>query len=768
MSDAFLCTTGASASIVGAPQVPGGGQVVPVLQAQDGSFVGTDDNGDMVSFDAGGNTRWIVPGDTPQIATADGGVIGQSGITYDQNGNATGQVGLYAQSWRGFMYTDGQVQRDAVAPYPLADSGAQFDGGNNSHNYTDVLSVPKTMAIQVSPGGEPQDCYLSVGVAKGSYAERDITYQVNDQYQRQMPGMKIQEQLLPAKGTPCALGTNPQGGLCVGSWVTTGFFLDTLSANPQTGQSEYTQTFLVATPEGHGGYQAFYGPIPCIAAYQSCPSSSSSPSSNSLSENQFVISVNGNTGMKPDGVTPIRKCKGARRIYRNMSVRKIQRKIQGQATKLPGGTSPILDSHVAVHPDGTIFAIQYPEENAVPDSVIGLDPTTGAPKFTIQIPGSDKGETTVYGVIVAGDGYAYVPYGSREIDVIETNHLRLLRVNSSGASDDIDVYDWTSNIYDIFPFIFVGMITNADQGILLTWEDEEHWDPGNDYSDYSAKMAITTGTSASLVSTQQIGGAVFPMLQAQDGSFVAAGANPALYPASENAIFAFDASGNLRWVVPNDTPQIATADGGVIGLSGITYDQNGNATGIMTMPIQSWTGNLYRVGSVDQLAGFPVSWAGLWAIAQANPSGNLTAAQPLPDSVKAVYDVVGPDPLGNGAVMRDITYVPYQGKRQAVASQNVVIAEKLIYSYGQQPEPSQTNPGAPFYDEIGTRGKGPFGLTQQFFLVLPGIPRFRVQLVPCTAAETFGAPVWQNVIKATTQTVQINNDQGGTEARTCK
>ncbi len=284
---------------------------------------------------------------------------------------------------------------------------------------------------------------------------------------------------------------------------------------------------------------------------------------------------------------------------------------------------------MAVHPDGTIFAIQYPEENAVPDSVIGLDPTTGAPKFTIQIPGSDKGETTVYGVIVAGDGYAYVPYGSREIDVIETNHLRLLRVNSSGASDDIDVYDWTSNIYDIFPFIFVGMITNADQGILLTWEDEEHWDPGNDYSDYSAQMAITTGTSASLVSTQQIGGAVFPVLQAQDGSFVAAGANPALYPASENAIFAFDASGNVRWFVPNDTPQIATADGGVIGQSGITYDQNGNATGMIGVPILSWTGNAYQWGGpASEVFSSPIDVAtSLWAFAQLQDVGKSGANQ---------------------------------------------------------------------------------------------------------------------------------------------
>ena len=41
---------------------------------------------------------------------------------------------------------------------------------------------------------------------------------------------------------------------------------------------------------------------------------------------------------------------------------------------------------------------------------------------------------------------------------------------------------------------------------------------------------------------------------------------------------AFDPAGNVRWVVPNETPQIATADGGVIGQSGTTSDQYGNAT----------------------------------------------------------------------------------------------------------------------------------------------------------------------------------------------
>lgn len=73
--------------------------------------------------------------------------------------------------------------------------------------------------------------------------------------------------------------------------------------------------------------------------------------------------------------------------------------------------------------------------------------------------------------------------------------------------------------------------------------------------------------------------------------------------------FSFDAGGNLGWVVPNIYPVMATADGGFIGhtsgsLQGLTFDQNGNATGETgTLPVQSWTGNLYQYGSTDQFIG---------------------------------------------------------------------------------------------------------------------------------------------------------------------
>jgi hypothetical protein len=184
----------------------------------------------------------------------------------------------------------------------------------------------------------------------------------------------------------------------------------------------------------------------------------------------------------------------------------------------------------------------------------------------------------VSSIIIAGDGYAYVPYQYAVCGIYDGSqdfHVGLLRADSSGAYNNIGDFVWNVvgaiNPCEIPVFSNVGIITNADQGVVLTWESWEGQTPiGN--------MAVTSGASASVVSAPQVpgGGFVSPVLQAQDGSFVGTDDN--------GDMVAFDASGNVRWIVPNETPQIATADGGVIGQSGITYDQNGNATGMMAMP----------------------------------------------------------------------------------------------------------------------------------------------------------------------------------------
>jgi len=91
--------------------------------------------------------------------------------------------------------------------------------------------------------------------------------------------------------------------------------------------------------------------------------------------------------------------------------------------------------------------------------------------------------------------------------------------------------------------------------------------------------------------------------------------------------------------VPNDWPQITTADGGVIGQSGIIYDQNGNATGqIANMPTQSWLGGQYQqLGALDSVVAPLVfeDGASFWPTAGGNPSGNGTAILQCPCLLQA-------------------------------------------------------------------------------------------------------------------------------------
>jgi hypothetical protein len=200
---------------------------------------------------------------------------------------------------------------------------------------------------------------------------------------------------------------------------------------------------------------------------------------------------------------------------------------------------------VAVHPDGTIFAVQRnfdPASYSEWNSVIGIDPTTGAQKFSVDL---DSWPGFVWDIMIAGDGNAYVAYSSREYGPpgsdIEYDQLKLLQVNSSGASASIEVYDWEGGSDDITD-PGVSMITNADQGVLLTW------------SGGAGGMAVTAGSSVSLVSAPQVPGGdqVVPVLQAQDGSFI--GTTCRYCAPGYGDMVAFDASGTVRWTVPNETP----------------------------------------------------------------------------------------------------------------------------------------------------------------------------------------------------------------------
>jgi len=117
-------------------------------------------------------------------------------------------------------------------------------------------------------------------------------------------------------------------------------------------------------------------------------------------------------------------------------------------------------------------------------------------------------------------------------------------------------------------------------------------------------MAVTNGTSASVLSAPHVADqstALIPSVQTQDGSFVGYIED---YPSQ---MIAFDANGNVRWIVPGYRPQIATEDGGVIatadsGGTAVFFDSNGSATKQMAkLIIQSWTGKSYEYGSTRQI-----------------------------------------------------------------------------------------------------------------------------------------------------------------------
>ena len=294
----------------------------------------------------------------------------------------------------------------------------------------------------------------------------------------------------------------------------------------------------------------------------------------------------------------------------------------------------LLSVGPAVHPDGTVFAVRDnwlgspPTETALAPTVVGIDPTSGAQKFNVPIKNNCSApDSQIFvsdeawqagGFIIAGDGYAYLPHYCDDgiAPGLVIRRVSLMRINTNGESDDINIQSYVEQNSD-FLGLEVHMITNADTGVLLSWIS---------FSGAGDWTAITNGTGVSVSNGIIPGQDVQPVVQAQDGSFVGVYFTGSSYPQQPNMI-AFDQSGNVRWIVPNDQPQIATADGGVIAQSGIIYDQNGNVTGqIANLPTYSWPGDAYRVGSVDQVPAltiFPV--LNFWAFLGGSNSGAGTA-----------------------------------------------------------------------------------------------------------------------------------------------
>ena len=269
----------------------------------------------------------------------------------------------------------------------------------------------------------------------------------------------------------------------------------------------------------------------------------------------------------------------------------------------------------------------FPEGGSLLVDVI--DPLTGLLKAQIN-----AGAGGVGNLIIAGDGYAYLPYVSYNENTcpgIGKTSLALLRMDTSGGSSSIPLGAWdtlcTANGQSgtvAYP-TSVNVITNADQGTLVSWQLETapYSTAGFGTPSVANYIAVTSG--GSLITQGKTSQLVQPVLQAQDGTFYGTNVNT-------GGMVKVDQSGNVQWSVPNDSPQIATADDGVVGSSGITYDSNGRADGQVGSPIQSWTGSeagiAYQYGSVDQVPFSPIIYTvpAFSSFAGANQSGNGTSA----------------------------------------------------------------------------------------------------------------------------------------------
>jgi hypothetical protein len=212
-----------------------------------------------------------------------------------------------------------------------------------------------------------------------------------------------------------------------------------------------------------------------------------------------------------------------------------------------------------------------------------------------------------------------------------------------GRSSDVD-QSGTTNVQaqDGYQELgFGGLLTNADQGILVSWTEgfagytayystvgytiQQTFVPGLEMTKLTAISG--GGIASDVVVSQQSLPSLYtpltppfvPILQRQDSSYV--GTFPSNVtigglPCVQTNMVAFNLGGSEMWVVPGYTPTIATSDGGVIansvsltgpfcpegGGATTTFDQYGNADGqISNVPIQSWLGNAYQAGSVDQV-----------------------------------------------------------------------------------------------------------------------------------------------------------------------
>jgi IPT/TIG domain-containing protein len=308
--------------------------------------------------------------------------------------------------------------------------------------------------------------------------------------------------------------------------------------------------------------------------------------------------------------------------------------------------------------DGTILTVDG-------DTVVGIDPQTGVPKFSVPLEDSISYITGIVAhqdppdigsFIIAGDGYGYLVYTSAVSDAefpdvsnvtLEEINTRVLRVGSGGDWSKISLNDFSfrlefNHVTEITTSTASGapatpgtLITNADQGVFYSWD--------LDLNGASPAHQLTTisGSSVSTISLP-VPDSFEPILQGSDGTLFGTVSLPPDLSGNPGPSFmvAIDALGHPKWTAPNLSPQYAIGNGNVIAQSSsgpsVTLDSGGNTTTqIASFGLHpSWTGQSYQADllnaafNLTSISMLPIGLDGSFAaLSGGNHSKNSTAIQ---------------------------------------------------------------------------------------------------------------------------------------------
>jgi hypothetical protein len=139
----------------------------------------------MVAFNSSGQLFWSQANDSPQSATSDGGIIGSSGVTYDQNGNANGQAQVISPDWQGQSFSAGGSGIQINYSFANLAPGFAPMAGINPSGIASVANIGSYESIPMwffSLGGAPKCALGNNKIALGSGVATKYNQQVQHLY----------------------------------------------------------------------------------------------------------------------------------------------------------------------------------------------------------------------------------------------------------------------------------------------------------------------------------------------------------------------------------------------------------------------------------------------------------------------------------------------------------------------------------------------------------------------------------------------------------